>query len=92
MSGAGEGMNNSKQEQKWAKLLLPLAVAALGTLAILACRGDGDTPEGVVTINPDRRPPCLPRHRERLQIRPPLPWLRETKSSTARFGRAQSTR
>ena len=51
LSGASEGMNNSKQEQKWAKLLLPLTVAVLATLAILACGGDGDTPEGVVTVN-----------------------------------------
>ena len=44
LSGANEGMNNSKQEQKWAKLLLPLTAAALATLAILACTGENTTP------------------------------------------------
>ena len=60
LSGASEGMNNSKQEQKWAKLLLPLAVAVLATLAILACRGDGDTPEVAATINPGATVTLIP--------------------------------
>ena len=49
LSGAGEGMNNSKQEQNLAKLLLPLAVVALATLGLLACRGENTTPNAADT-------------------------------------------